>query len=66
MGMSDYATVHFYFDEDENGDIVDCAVFCSDHCHKSWCEENGHTYGGWNGAYETDQRVSCSNCGETC
>lgn len=64
--MTETTTVsaHLHLHEDENGDVVDATVFCSDWCHRDWCATNGATFGGWNGCNEMDGPQWCANCQE--
>lgn len=55
---------HYFPIEDVEGNLVDVVPFCSDWCHRNWCEQNGEQYGGWNGCYEHDHTVMCEFCGE--
>lgn len=59
---TDYETVsgHLYLHEDENGDVVDATVFCSDYCHREWCKIEGVTYQGWNGCHEMNAPQFCA------
>lgn len=57
-------SLHAHYFEDDKGDLVDLIYFCSDSCHRDWCEREGETYGGWNGCQERpDYEVPCENCG---
>ena len=47
--------------DDENGDIIDLVLFCSDYCNK---EYNGGEYQGWYGCLELHNHEVCANCGE--
>lgn len=48
-----------------DGDILDRVYFCSDFCHKSWCQnQNLHEYGGWDGCHELEYDTPCEACGE--
>jgi hypothetical protein len=53
---------HYYEVDDANGDLIDLVVFCSDWCHKSWCNQNNKTYGGWNGCHELEFSTECQFC----
>lgn len=46
------------------GDLLDLIVFCSDWCHRQWCQETANTYEGWNGCHELEFTDWCANCGE--
>ena len=56
--------MHYHMIEDDTGDLVDIVHFCSDACHRQWCEDNDEKYGGWNGCNEGSDSVEfCDNCG---
>jgi hypothetical protein len=55
---------HYHFVEDDGGDVVDVRTFCSDWCHRTWCERNSATYGGWNGCHEQEFSTVCEECEE--
>lgn len=56
--------MHYYFVEDERGELVALVPFCCDSCHQQWCEKNGVEYLGWNGAHEgADSAEYCAHCG---
>lgn len=57
-----YTSVHMYAHENDMGDIVDAEYFCSDYCHRQWCEDNGKEYGGWNGCHEVMAPQYCASC----
>ena len=64
-----YYSTHFVPIEDEQGDLVDGAVVCSDYCHRDYCQRNGLEYGGWFGCQEMEHDdeygpLVCENCGE--
>jgi len=55
--------MHQHIFENENGDAVDVAYFCTETCHRDWCYDHGIPYGGWNGCYEgPDCAVWCEQC----
>jgi hypothetical protein len=54
---------HVHYIEDPNtGDLTTLRVFCSDYCHRLWCEHNREEYGGWNGCHETSYTEPCGWC----
>lgn len=56
--------MHYYFIEDCHGELVALVPFCSDSCHRQWCNDNGVEYLGWNGAHENgDSAEYCHCCG---
>lgn len=62
--MNTTTTIHMMFLYDTNGDVVDYHSFCSDYCHRQWCDDFGQSYQGWNGAHEVDYTHHCLNCDE--
>lgn len=52
--------------EDEQGDAVAAEYFCSDSCHRQWCEREGLAYGGWFGCQESGVDQWCAECGVRC
>lgn len=60
-----YCSVHIFPVEDANGNIVDVHVFCSDGCHRDYCDLTLQPYGGWNGCQEWEAPVTCHYCGTT-
>jgi hypothetical protein len=57
---------HLHFIENQDGDVEDQLVFCSDFCHRSYCQEHdGLSYGGWNGCHEISTAEPCAYCEET-
>lgn len=58
--------MHYYYVEDEQGDLVDLIPFCCDSCHREWCRKNSLDYGGWSGCNESDSPEWCHNCGVRC
>ena len=54
---------HTFMHEGKNGDLVDLTYFCSDFCHRQWCERTGNKYGGWNGCHELYSAEQCASCG---
>jgi hypothetical protein len=56
--------MHYYPIKDATGDLVDLVPFCSDSCHRDWCNDHGAEYGGWNGCQEGgDYAEFCAQCG---
>ena len=55
-------SAHLFLYEDEQGDVVDAEYFCSDWCHRQWCNDTGHEYAGWNGCHEVDAPRYCACC----
>ncbi len=56
-------THHHYINE-ENGDLADIIVFCSDSCHQDYDRDHDLRYDGWNGAHESaDYNEYCASCG---
>jgi|TARA_R100001086_G_scaffold175575_1_gene96716 hypothetical protein len=54
---------HLHYINEYHGDIVDEVVFCSDFCHRSYCQEHdGLAYDGWNGCLEISVTVPCAYC----
>ena len=49
---------HLVLIEDDNGDVVDQEVYCSDFCAK----QSEH-YAGWNGCNEIGYNEPCAECG---
>jgi hypothetical protein len=50
-----------------DGDILDRVYFCSDYCHKSWCQNQDLpeiTYAGWDGCHELEYDAECDTCGD--
>lgn len=62
METTTLASVHALPVCDSDGNIVDALYFCSDFCHRQYCDLHGHTYGGWNGCHEVDDPGTCHNC----
>lgn len=55
--------MHYFYVEDASGDLIDLVPFCSDYCHRHWCEENNKEYQGWNGCQErADYTQYCEWC----
>ena len=52
---------HLEYIEDEQGDVVDHKVYCSDFCNR----EQNKNYQGWNGCCEISVSEPCANCGAT-
>jgi len=48
-----------------DGDILDRAYFCSDYCHKEWCDTKGIEYAGWDGCHELEFDAACDQCEKT-
>lgn len=59
--------VHVFEISDADGCIDDVIYFCSDVCHREWCDEEpeARPYGGWNGAHELPYTVECETCRKT-
>jgi len=56
--------MHYHYVEDSRGDVVDLIPFCSDSCHRDYCQEHGLAYGGWSGCQEGgDSPEYCAACG---
>jgi len=56
--------MHYHHIEDVDGELFDLVPFCSDSCHRSWCEANDETYDGWFGCQEGSDGVEwCIECG---
>ena len=50
---------------EENDDVVDTVVFCSDSCHQSWCMKvENPDYQGWHGCNEISVWEPCAECGD--
>ena len=56
---------HIHDTEDAIGDLLDRFYFCSDYCHKSWCQNQNIDFDGWNGCHELEFDGTCDACGET-
>lgn len=54
---------HFLDLVDQDGELVDVAVLCSDACHRAYAAAVGVPYEGWHGANEIDHTEWCLNCG---
>ena len=52
---------HLQLIEDESGDVVAHAVYCSDACHR---DGSGKSYAGWNGCNEISTGEPCDECGD--
>ena len=50
---------HLVFTEDESGDTVDHAVYCSD-----FCAQEDEDYDGWSGCHEISSHDNCAGCEE--
>ena len=57
--------MHVHLIENGENNIVDVIYFCSDACHKEYCNKHSDlTYDGWNGCQEGGESVEfCANCG---
>lgn len=64
MDMNTTTTIHMKPVLDSNGDTVDYISFCSDYCHREWCDMTGQPYEGWNGCHEVHYTHHCMNCDE--
>lgn len=56
---------HYKPVSDGKGDLIELHLFCSDWCHKCWCEWNKEEYEGWNGCHELQVSSPCEWCGTT-
>ncbi len=55
---------HLHVIED-NDEVTDVVVFCSDPCHRDWCNRAGNPgYTGWNGCQEISVSEPCIECGD--
>lgn len=52
---------HLQIIEDENGDMIDYIVYCSDSCNRS----SNPDYQGWYGCHEISTTQPCAACGQT-
>lgn len=57
-----YCSVHIFPMEDKEGNLVDVRLFCSDGCHRDYCDLTLQPYGGWNGCHEWTAPVTCHYC----
>jgi hypothetical protein len=64
MNTQELTSAHIYIHLSANGDAIDAEYFCSDWCHRSWCNDNGVAYEGWNGCHEVQAPQFCSGCTE--
>jgi hypothetical protein len=56
--------MHYFYVDDSDDNLVDVVPFCSDSCHRQWCEATGEDYKGWNGCQEGgDYSAWCAHCG---
>ena len=56
--------MHYHYLEDDNGELVDVVPFCSDACHRDYCNQTDEDYQGWSGANEGSEEVDyCALCG---
>lgn len=56
--------MHIHVITDQRGDMIDVIPFCSDSCHRDWCELTDTPYEGWDGAHESpDYNSYCAACG---
>ena len=60
-----YTSGHIHLVTDHNGDTVDIVTFCSDYCHKDWCNVSGVAYDGWYGCQEMPSPAVCAQCGDS-
>lgn len=63
MSNETYCSVHIATLEDAQGELVDVRLFCSDGCHRDWCDLTLRPYEGWNGCHEWTAPVTCDFCG---
>lgn len=54
---------HELWIEDNNGELIDVAVLCSDSCARQFASVQDLPYDGWNGAHEVETTTWCENCG---
>ena len=52
--------MHEHYIEDDDGELVDIRVYCSDSCNR---DDNGEHYQGWSGCHEAEFTTWCQNCG---
>jgi hypothetical protein len=62
MSTQTFTSAHIHPVTDRHGDMIGLGVFCSDSCHRQWCEDTGNTYEGWFGCQEVPAPVLCSSC----
>ena len=55
-------SAHYHEIDDDNGDLADLVVFCSDWCHRVWCWHTKNKYQGWNGCHELPEPTNCVSC----
>ena len=58
---------HFHYVEDEDKQVVDYLVFCSDFERREFLEKEDNekeygSYSGWNGCHELEFNEHCSYC----
>ena len=58
---------HFHYVEDEDKQVVDYLVFCSDFERQEFLEQEDNekkygSYNGWNGCHELEFNEHCSYC----
>ena len=60
--------MHIHRVEDESGDLVDVIPFCSDFCHRTFCDQSEeYDYEGWDGCHEVSEGMEwteCEQCGD--
>lgn len=56
--------MHIHEITDSRGELIDVVPFCSDNCHRDYCDFMGVTYSGWNGCHDgPDYSEWCVMCG---
>jgi hypothetical protein len=58
ISLTEKLMAHLVLIENDNGDVVDQEVYCSDFCAK----QSEH-YAGWNGCNEIGFNEPCAECG---
>ena len=54
---------HFGYIEDDQGELVDILITCSDSCNRTAHKRIGEQYEGWSGCHELEFGQPCENCG---
>lgn len=62
--METYISAHLRLIEDTDGQLVDVDYFCSDYCHRRYCDLYKIPYEGWNGCNQVMAPQYCENCKE--
>lgn len=61
-----YTSGHIHLVMDQTGEqTIDIVTFCSDSCHKQWCQDTGNSYDGWYGCQEMPSPAVCTQCGDS-